>query len=161
MEGTVNGSLHFWLRLSLYALTLRGLWSITGSTAARQSMTGASMSAIRAAGKLINPLTVWVFWFTAGCSFMAFQIDRNSFERRNLDVSEVYPAGNAKLIERDGGIVVYVNPCPETPTKFLPGMHVTKINYAQMAGCKMVKFFDYDATPNGRIKTGEIADASR
>jgi hypothetical protein len=159
MEGVaVTGSLHFWLRLSLCALTLRGLWSITGWIAARRSMTGAGTPVIRAAGRVINPLAVWVFWFTAGCSFMVFQFDRNSYERRDLDVAEVFPAGNARMIERDGGTTVYVSPCPQSPTRFLPGMHVKVIRYAQMDGCKLVKYFDYDMRPDGRIQLGEVAN---
>lgn len=85
----------------------------------------------------------------------------NIFTREDLDVREVYPAGNAKMQERKSGDVVYVNPCPESPLKFIPGMHVTKIRYAQMAGCKLVKYYDYDMRPDGRAQTGEIADATR
>lgn len=107
---------------------------------------------------MISPLIIYAFWFAAGCTTMDYQLHQNSFERNNLDVTEVYPAGNAQMTERIGGQVLYVNPCPESPTKFWPGMHVKKIQYAQMAGCKLVKFFDYDARPDGRIQTGEIAD---
>lgn len=160
MEGTVIGSLHFWLRLSLALLSLLSLSLRLLSSGAKPNATDATNTApLHRAGKLTSPLIFALLWFTAGCTFMDYQLHRNSFERKNLDVTEVYPAGNVQMTERIGGQVLYVNPCPESPTKFWPGMHIRKIQYAQMAGCKIVKFLDYDVRPDGRIQIGEIADA--
>jgi hypothetical protein len=160
MGDRVTASLHFWLRLSLALLTLRGLYSIGTWIAARRNMTGGTASADTGlAGRMIKPTIIAAFWFSLGCSAMILYLTRNNFERINLDVREVYAAGNAKMQERGSGDIVYVNPCPESPTKFLPGMHVKEIRYAQMAGCKLIKYFDYDAEPDGTIHLGEIADA--
>lgn len=120
-------------------------------------MTGVGIPGIMTAGRLISPVLLAAFWFSGGCAFMDWQVHRNSFERRDLMVADVYPAGNARMVERSGQ-EVYVLPCPETPMKFIPGMHVKEIRYAQMAGCKLIKYFDYDMRPDGRIQLGEIAD---
>lgn len=100
-------------------------------------------------------------WAPFGYYYRDHVLVGNIFTRKDLDVKEVFAAGNAKLIERKSGDIIYTNPCPESPTKFVPGMHVIEIRYAQMAGCKLVKFFDYDMRPDGRAKLGEIADATR
>ncbi len=100
------------------------------------------------------------FWLPLGYYYHDHVMLANIFTREDLDVREVYPAGNAKMQERKSGDIVYVNPCSESPTPFIPGMHVTKIRYAQLAGCKLVKYYDYDMRPDGRalLTGGEVAN---
>lgn len=139
--------------------TLDALFMIGGMLKANMSRAITVMNTTQTIKFVLVFILSGFIWVPLGYYYRDHVLVGNIFTRKDLDVKEVFAAGNAKLIERKSGDIVYTNPCPESPTKFVPGMHVTEIRYAQMAGCKLVKYFDYDMRPDGRAQIGEIADA--
>ena len=67
MGDRVTASLHFWLRLSLCFLIVRGLLSSFSWIAARRSMTAGKSTGVRATRSIMA-----AFWFTLGCAFISY-----------------------------------------------------------------------------------------
>lgn len=85
MGGTVIGSLHFWLRLSLALLSLLSLSLRLLSSGEKPNATDAINTApLHRAGKLTSPLIFALLWFIAGCTFMDYEFNQTIKEKKDV-----------------------------------------------------------------------------
>lgn len=111
----------------------------------------------------ISTVVLGVACFASGYFYRDHILASNIFTRADLEVKEKYPAGNFDLLIEESGKIMHYNPCHDSgiPTPWLKGMRLREVRFEQLAGCKRTEYFSVYADTEGRIKTGEVADASR
>ena len=166
MQGVrVMASLHFWLRLSLLFLTLRGLWSIGGWIAARRNLTAATPNEGTArAGRMIKPLVMPGFWFTLGCAFIVYW-STGIPPLENVTIMAKRSDAAFQMVNEKGQ-KFEITFCGDTHVDFQEGEKLQVLSYEQRTGCKSLNgrnlgFIAYTDKDGNRIHfpiPKEIAD---
>lgn len=159
MGDRVTASLHFWLRLSLLCLTVRGLLSSFSWIAARRSMTAG-----KSTGANANRPIMAAFWFTLGCAFISYrQIGIPPLE--NITILARRSDSSFQMMTEKGQ-TFEVTFCADTHVDFREGERLQILRYEQRTGCKSLNgrnlgFIAYTDRDGNRVHypiTKEIAD---